>query len=281
MPVDIAAQDGAFQGAGTPLTTKGFVAACEMLDCNAAELWAVLDVISGGVGFTPERRPLMIFERTAFHRETQGRIVDLPEISGRRPGGYGAAEAQYERLKKAMAVDRTSALRSASWGIGLLGGANFARAGYEDIDPFLLAMASSEDNQLTAFANHLRRRGLHALLRTQNWTEFARSQFGLDYRDSLYETQLKASYAKYATGLLPDLELREVQLHLSYLGYSPGPVDGLLGIWTRSALADFQAETEIRASGEPDRKTVTALKEKVQQLREQVPAAPIAEKRAS
>lgn len=254
----------AFRGLGEALTSKGFVAACESLDCKAPELWAVLDVASGGCGFGSDGRPLMVFERQVFYRETGGRVLDAPSISGRKPGGYGLAGAQqYDRLIKAMEIDRAAALRSASWGIGQLSGVNFGRAGFDDIESFVQAMAVSEDNQLAAFVNYLRRRGLSALLRVENWTEFARQHYGIEYRDGAFEARLRGAYAKFSVGPLPDLEIREVQLNLSYLGYGPGPIDGLLGLWTRSAIADFQADAEIKITGEPDRKTVTGLRERI------------------
>lgn len=256
--------DHAFLGSAEALTPKGFVAACESLDCKAAELWAVLDVVSGGYGFGPDRRPLMVFERQVFHRETGGRVVDAPDISARKAGGYGSAgPRQYERLLKAMEVDRNAALRSASWGIGQLSAANHARAGYDEVEAFIEAMTVSEDNQLSAFVNHLRRRGLNTLIRTQNWTEFSRQYYGVDYRDGMFEPRLRAAFAKFSVGPLPDLELREVQLNLSYLGYHPGSVHGLLDLWTRSAIADFQADHDVKPTGEPDRKTVMALRDAV------------------
>jgi hypothetical protein len=264
--VDTMTEHSDFVGAGTALTAKAFGGACEALECTAAELWALLDVASGSCGFTRERRPALTFERQAFHRETDGSILDAPNISNRKPGGYGASgDAQYDRLRQAIDINRDAALRSANWGIGQLAGANFSRAGYDDVSSFVAGMMTSEDAQLAAMVNHLRRRGLHVHLRTQNWPELARGYFGSEYRHASYDLQLRAAYARYGVGLLPDFEIRELQLNLTYLGYNPGRADGLLGTWTHSAIADFQCETQIKPTGEPDRRSMAAARAALEQ----------------
>jgi hypothetical protein len=53
--------------------------------------------------------------------------------------------------------------------------------------------------------------------------------------------------------------VEDVQVALSRRGYLVGPIDGIPGTRTRSALADFQYRHGIQASGEINRVTLRAL----------------------
>lgn len=53
--------------------------------------------------------------------------------------------------------------------------------------------------------------------------------------------------------------IQDLQLHLRDAGYYPGPADGIWGAATHDALARFQANRGLPATGEPDRQTVLAL----------------------
>lgn len=57
-----------------------------------------------------------------------------------------------------------------------------------------------------------------------------------------------------------DIELKEVQATLTALGYAPGPVDGILGPQTRSAIAKYQADHGLAADGRVTSKLISALR---------------------
>src|SRR5487761_1895609 len=109
-----------FIGNAAPLDTAGFSAATGFLEIDAPTLWTVLSVETSGVGFLADRRPVILFERHIFSRETSGQYDQAhPDISNPLPGGYGPSGAhQYDRLASALALDPHAALMSASWGIG-------------------------------------------------------------------------------------------------------------------------------------------------------------------
>src|ERR1700736_6171754 len=114
-----------FQGSAFGLTPDGLASVGSGLGVHAPEIWTVLTVETSGCRFLPDRRPQIFFERHIFHRLTQGRFDD-GDISDPTPGGYGPRGAQqYDRLSKAIAKDRVSALQSASWGIGQIMGQNY------------------------------------------------------------------------------------------------------------------------------------------------------------
>ena len=82
--------------------------------------------------------------------------------------------------------------------------------------------------------------GAVAHLRAHNWPAFAAAYNGPAYAQNSYDERLRAAHQKYVTGALPDLAVRGIQAYLVYLGYNPGPVDGVVGRFTRSALRMFQ-----------------------------------------
>jgi hypothetical protein len=231
-----------FQGNAQALTVEGLSAVCQKLGIHAPEIWTVLAVETSGCGFLPDRRPQILYERHIFHRLTDGQYDD-GDISDAKPGGYSACGAhQYTRLAAAIAKDRAAALQSCSWGIGQIMGENYARAGFAGAEQMVAAMSESEDQQLVAMGNFLVSFRMSVPLQAHDWASFARGYNGANYAIHRYDIRLHAEFQKYSAGALPDLNVRAAQLYLTYLGFHPGPIDGMGGTRTRSALADFQAQ---------------------------------------
>jgi hypothetical protein len=153
-----------------------------------------------------------------------------------------------------MALDRAAALQSASWGIGQVMGFNYTVAGFMTIDDMVAAMVKHEDAQLLAMANFIKGNNLAGALQRQNWVSFTRGYNGPDFKKNEYDTRLAAAHAKYKI-LLPDLTLRTAQAALLYLGLDPGPIDGVRGRRTRSALMQFQVRSGLPETGELDDET--------------------------
>ena len=104
MPID-------FQGKGQPLTQAGFDAAIARLEVSPAALWSLITVETRGFGYLPDRRPKILFERHIFHRRTDGEFDrTAPDISSPDAGGYIGNEAEYNRLARAMELNRKAAL---------------------------------------------------------------------------------------------------------------------------------------------------------------------------
>ncbi len=258
-----------FRGKALPLDQTGMDEVLDRLNVGAAELWAVLTVETRGCGFLADRRPLILFERHIFRRETNGKYDEShPDISHPKWGGYGAGGAhQYERLGQALKLDRRAALRSASWGIGQLMGFNAEIAGYGDVEAMVSAMIDSENNQLLGMAGEISHNGLDRPLRSHDWAAFARGYNGSAYAENSYDTRLAAAHQKFALGRLPDLVIRTAQAYLTFLGYTPGPVDGLMGRFTRSALNEFREKNGMpTGSDEIDDVLLSALRKKVSEL---------------
>jgi len=254
-----------FTGQGFALDQGGMSQVCDALQVQASEIWTVVKVETRGCGFLADRRPVILFERHIFSRETEGRFDDLhSDISNRTPGGYGAGGAnQYDRLCQAMALDRKAALRSASWGIGQVMGFNAEIAGYPDVETMVDAMTRSENDQILAMASFLTSKGLDRHLRNYSWDKFAYGYNGSAYKKNNYDGKLKEFFEIYSEGQLPDLVVRAAQLYLTYLGYQPGPVDGLVGSKTRKALNSFMAEKGMPMTDMVDNSVSALLKDAI------------------
>jgi len=250
-----------FAASGIPMTAGGLSAGCDKLGVKAAEIWSILTVETLGCGFLPDRRPQILFERHIFRKETNGTFdATAPDLSNPVAGGYGARGAsQYDRLARAIQFNRAAALRSTSWGIGQMMGFNAQAAGFADAESMVAAMVQSEDQQVAGMIAFLQKNQLDPFLRTHDWSSFARAYNGPNFAINQYDVRLASAFQKFSTGLLPDLTVRAAQVLLTFLGFHPGPVDGTMGRITRSALAEFQSQQGISATGEPDEATLQKL----------------------
>lgn len=210
-----------------------------------SDLWIVARVEAHGVGFAPDRTPTMLFERHYFSRLTGGRFdASHPELSHPRWGGYGRADTQTARLRRAASLDYAAALRSASWGLGQVMGVNAEGLGYADVETFVDGQRRSEGDQLIAMVRFIDERGLARALRRRDWTAFARGYSGPSAVAHRYEDRLAQAAALYADPIrLPNWSVRAAQLYLSYFGHlDPSGIDGVLGRKTRAALEKFLAD---------------------------------------
>jgi hypothetical protein len=252
-----------FSGSAQPLDKDGMSEVTDKLGVGPAEVWAVLTVETHGCGFLPDRRPFILYERHIFSRETDSRFdAAHPDISNRTPGGYGAGGAnQYDRLGRAIALDRPAALRSTSWGIGQVMGFNAGTCGYAEVEDMVAAMCISERDQLLAMAREIIHNGIDKALRNHDWARFARLYNGPAYEINKYDTLLAAAYGRFSAGSLPDYTVRAGQIYLGYLGYHPGTVDGIMGRLSRSALHEFQENQGLPLTNEINAEVLSNLKE--------------------
>lgn len=248
-----------FTNQGFPLNIKGMDTICATLGIAEAEVWAVLTVETRGFGFLKDRRPQILFERHIFHKLTKGNHDSgNADISNVKPGGYVGGSGEYPRLQKAMTLDQDAALQSASWGIGQVMGFNFKTVGFSNVNGMVTNMVNDENEQLLAMANFIRANNLTSALHRQDWVTFARRYNGPEFEKNKYPQRLAAAHAKYQI-MLPNLALRGAQTALLYLGFNPGPVDGVIGRRTRSALSEFQEKFSLPNTGELDSATEKKL----------------------
>jgi hypothetical protein len=253
-----------FTGTALPLDLDGINAATELLQVGVAELVAVGTVETRGFGFLPDRRPLILFERHIFSRQTNRRFDKIDSnISNPQPGGYGpGGAAQYGRLARAIALDRAAALNSASWGLGQVMGFNAQAAGFAGAEAMVTAMVESENAQLLAMANFINQQPKAVTaLRNHDWVTFARIYNGPTFADNKYDKKLAGAFQSFQAGTFPDLNVRTAQAFLTYLGFHPGGVDGMIGPRTRSALNEFQEQQGLPITNAVDDEVLARLRQ--------------------
>lgn len=159
---------------------------------------AVLEVEAPKGGFQPDGQVTILFERHYFHRLTNGKFDrSNPRVSNAKAGGYGKYSEQHDKLREAVALDRTAALMSASWGKPQIMGENWALAGATSLQDFINKMSASEGAQLDLMVNFItnnrqRAFGLtlwEALMRADT-KAFARIYNGPNYAAHEYDKRL-------------------------------------------------------------------------------------------
>lgn len=179
------------------LTEQDYINAAKELNCEVAAIKAVAEVESLNGGFQTDGKPKILFERHKFHAFTGGKYsAENPDISNSRPGGYTSNE--YARLEKASKLNRTEALKSASWGKFQIMGFNFALAGFSTLQDFINAMYKSEGDQLKAFVKFIKANKLDDELREKRWSDFARIYNGSNFHVNKYDTKMETAYKKYS-----------------------------------------------------------------------------------
>jgi hypothetical protein len=172
----------------------------KLLGCEVAAIKAVDKVEAGGDGFFTNGQPKILFEAHQFSKHT-GHKYDraYPSISSVawNKALYAFGEAEYDRLLKAMTLDREAALKSASWGRFQIMGFNHSSAGYPTIQGFVDAMFKSESAHLDAFVMFLKSTGLNDSLTKKEWAKFAKGYNGPEYAANAYDTKLENAYNSF------------------------------------------------------------------------------------
>ena len=172
-----------------------------------AALKAVVEVEASGNGFVGNA-PKILFEPHIMYRLlTQKNYITIrnnlmkahPSLCYPRWGTYkyGTVASQHDRLAKAAAFNRDTALESCSWGLGQVMGFHWKSLGYESLQAFVNAMYESEAKQLDAMSRFIKVNKLLDALKSKNWTAFARGYNGAGFAKNAYHTKLAAAYNKY------------------------------------------------------------------------------------
>lgn len=190
------------------LTDVDYEAAAKLLNCDVAAIKAVAEVESSGGGFLSDGNVKILFEGHQFYKFTKGAYADshptvcykkwTTKFYAKGPNADVRGAGELARLAEAMALNRTAALLSASYGKFQIMGFNFAICGFVTVDDFYNAMQVSEAEQLLAFCNYIKGNGLDDELRERKWAAFASRYNGPEFKKNKYDTKLASAYKKYS-----------------------------------------------------------------------------------
>lgn len=181
------------------LQESDYQEAAALLNVEIAAVKAVTMVESSGGGYLPSKRPKILFEAHLFGYNTRQKYTaDHPNISSAKwnQALYKGGEKEYDRLEEAMKLDKSAALKSASWGLFQILGSNHKACGFDTVEEFVQSQVECSKNQLKAFAAFIKYNNMDIHLRNKNWEAFARMYNGPGYKKNLYDTKLQQAYEK-------------------------------------------------------------------------------------
>lgn len=144
---------------GEKITEDDYKNAAKELGCEVNVIKAIAKVESGGrSGYDKKNRPLILYERHVFARNTKppgkynqsnsdlsynvgyklkkkGNKASVDEL--KRNYYAGSSDENYKRLAKAYALDKKAALKACSWGKFQILGENFQTCGYPSVESFV------------------------------------------------------------------------------------------------------------------------------------------------
>lgn len=280
-----------YNGSATPLQDGDVVKVAGSIDVPEAALRAVIETETAGKGFDSGGHPIFLFEPHLFYRNVPKQKLATAIRQGlayprwKGPGSYPKTPAlRWQQFQKAVALDETAAIKSASWGLGQILGSEYSEAGYSNPQELLVAFADSELNQIQGMANLIKHRGLDADMRKfpdmAACRHFALRYNGKQYEKNNYHNKLHDAYIRWQKRLgssTPAVEtqsealvsedqaddtlrigdrdisqsgpVRTAQQKLKDLGYSI-LVDGIFGPGMRVTVLAWQANNEMQTTGE-------------------------------
>lgn len=182
------------------LNAQDFRDVARSIGCEVAAVRAVVDVEAAGSGFLRDGRPKILFEAHWFSEFTSGEFDDSnDDISSPvwNRALYIGGVGEWDRIYRAVNLDREAALKSASWGLGQIMGFNHVAAGYPDVESFVRDMHESEGKQLAAMFNFIKSNRLDRFLIDRDWAGFARQYNGESFRVNRYDEKLADAYDRW------------------------------------------------------------------------------------
>lgn len=188
------------------LTDADYTWAAGQLGTDIASIKTVSEVESPKGAFLSDGRPPILYERHVMVRRLKLRGIDpapyinsVPDLVNTKSGGYTGGASEYDRLARAMKIEKDSALESCSWGAYQILGQHWKALGYSNVSEFVTAMSTSARGQLEVFVRFIKiDPGMNKALRNKDWADFASRYNGPNYIINKYDEKLNTAYRKYS-----------------------------------------------------------------------------------
>lgn len=184
------------------------------IGCHPADLEAIAMVESNGVGWFPDGRIKILFEKHQFYKRLDGTVRTNAVKSGLarkswispKDGGYkdqAGAGDRYKLLERAIKVNEEGAYQSVSIGRFQIMGFNHGVCGYISAKQMFINFVDSEVKQLRAFAKFLEANGLYQALRDRNFAKIEEKYNGGGL-NGLYGKRMKTESDRLRAGKWKD-----------------------------------------------------------------------------
>lgn len=189
-----------FKGAAKRMEAIDWPRIAATIKTDEDSLRALAEVESAGSGFDAHDRPKMLFEPHIFYKLLgPGKARDKAVKAGVAYAKWkstGYPKDSYGRLKKAMAINATIALMSASWGAFQIMGFNHGAAGYVSPEEMVRDFMDDEDNHVEAAVRFIVNKKLDDDLRAHRWDVIEKVYNGGGYGGA-YARKMAKAYAKW------------------------------------------------------------------------------------
>jgi hypothetical protein len=192
--------DTTFKGKAKPLDDIDLPRIGSLIGVGEDEIHAFMDVEASGTPFDKKGRPKMLFEPHVFYRNLTGKKRQEAVAAGlayKKWGEQRYPSDSYPRLIRAMAIDETAALKSASWGLSQILGENHEAAGYLEVQTMVADFMYSAASQLQATVKLLKAWQIDDDLRAHRWAKIASVWNGPGYKKNRYDVKLAAAFKKW------------------------------------------------------------------------------------
>ena len=192
------------------LSEEDFERCAAAIGVDVATIKAVKEVETGGRGgFFANGKAVILFEGHIFWSQLKkadknpleyidgNEDILFPEWNKKH---YKGDIREYDRLRRASAIDNRAAMMATSWGLFQIMGFNHAACDCRTIEEFVEKMQESEGRQLDLFISFIRHNKLDKFLKRKEWDEFARRYNGEAYAKNNYARKLEAAYQKHRQG---------------------------------------------------------------------------------
>lgn len=188
------------------ITEEEFKNAAASINCETEIIKAITDVESRNNGFVAPNKPLILFEGHIFWSQLKKININPYNFVKNNEDilypkwtniHYKGGIKEYDRLQKAIKINKDAANKSASWGLFQIMGFNYQLCGCKTIDEFIEKNSVSESQQLLLLCEFLKKNKWTIYLHNKDFTGFAKHYNGPLYAKNNYDKKLYIAYKKY------------------------------------------------------------------------------------
>jgi hypothetical protein len=187
-----------FIGAAKPIDDIDLPKLGNLIGVGEDEIHAIMDTEAPGSGFDAMGRPKALFEPHRFYRNVDTAAERAEAVSKNLAYAHWGAQKypadSYNRIRLAMAINETAALKSTSWGRSQILGENYLDLGYASVQDMVTAFMADEENHIKGMVDFIRANHIDDDLRAHRWAVVARVYNGPGYAKNHYDTKLEAAY---------------------------------------------------------------------------------------